>query len=400
MNDDTRIDGKRAAVRITTAAIVSSLVYAFVMTLPSALINEIIDAFSLKGAGEGLMISLINIGFLATLIVIPLFQGRIHKITMIIAANVLMAVTLVMIGAASGLVIFAVACVILGVSSSFIDTSSNSVIVDVYKADSAKYLGYLHGVFGVGSLIAPLLIFRVMRYLDWRGIHYAVAAMSVATAVFIFFLVRNRSGSAAAPVIIEQKLRMSDIAEYFRRRRNILLSLAGILASMAQSGVIMWIVRYMTLRFDAAELGALSMSVFWLCVTANRLLLAQVIKRAPMKFFALGALLFGVCLTIGVVSGNAVVLCIAMGATGFCGGLFIPVLVSEFAVGYEGRTSFTTSVVMFVTGIPRVAAPVLVALVSTKISLFSGMMIPVASAVLAAVCGLAIYKNEKAGVKS
>jgi len=396
MNDMPKTAKNDAARKITIAAIVSAFIYSFVMTLPSTVINEVIDEFSLTGAGEGFMISIINVGFLASLFVVPLFQGRVRKITMIIAACVLQAMMLLMIGAAPGLLFFSVACVFLGISEGFVDTCSNSIIVDVWKDRSAKYLGYLHGLYGVGSLIAPLLIYRLMSSVHWRGVHYIIATASAATALFIFIFVRNRKGAEVRTVIAERKMTKSDIAAFFKSRRSIVLSIAGFMAAMAQGGVVMWIVRYMTLRFDAAQLGALAMSAYWLCATVNRLLLAQIMKREPMKFFALGALLFGIILAIGVFSGNAVVLCVAVGAAGFCGGLFIPVLVSEFAVGYEGRTSFTTSMAMFFTGVPRIAAPVLVALASTAVSLIFGMMIPVVSAIAAAVCGLLAYRFSKA----
>jgi len=149
-----------------------------------------------------------------------------------------------------------------------------------------------------------------------------------------------------------------------------------------------WIVRYMTLRYDAAELGALSITVFWVCATANRFLLAQVIKRAPMKFFALGAFLSAVLVFTGVISGNPVVLCVLMGVLGFCCGHFVPVLVSESAVGYEGRTTFTTSIIMFVMSVGRIVAPIMMAYTSTHISLDLAMMLPVVAALVTAGCCL------------
>jgi fucose permease len=153
----------------------------------------------------------------------------------------------------------------------------------------------------------------------------------------------------------------------------------------------------MTIRFDAAELGRLSFSAFWLCATVNRFCLSQIIKRAPVKFFVLGAALHGVLLIVGVFSGSAIVLCVMVGSLGFVGGHFIPVLVSECAVGYEGKTTFTTSFVMFLLGVSRIAAPLLMAFASTRVSFVFGMMIPAASAFAAAACGLIAQRTEGVG---
>jgi len=393
MSETADNKAKKAAGRITAAAIMALVVYSFVMALPSTLINEVIEAFSLEGTGEGLMLGLINIGYLASLLVVPWFQGRVRKTVLLTAACLLQSVMLSMIGAAPVFLLFGAACVLLGAGESFIDTYCSSIIIDVRKEESAKYLGYIHGIFGIGSIIAPLLIYRLLSYTDWRGIHYAIAVASLLATVCIALLLRNKGGSGAGVIVSEQKLKMKDLKEYFRRRRNIILSVSGILSAMSQAGVLSWIVRYMTLRFDSAQLGAVATSAFWLCATITRLFLSRIIKRSPMKVYSTGALLYGVFIAAGVFSGNAMVLCVAVGAAGLCGGLFIPVLVGQFAVGYEDRTSFTTSVAVFVTGIPRIAAPLLIAFVSAKGSLLSGMMIPAVTAIAAGACGLLLCVN-------
>ena len=113
-----------------------------------------------------------------------------------------------------------------------------------------------------------------------------------------------------------------------------------------------------------------------------------------MKFFTLGAALSTAALLIGIFSGNPVVLCVMMGVFGFCSGHFIPVLIGECAVGYKGHTTFTTSFLMFVMCIARVVSPIMIAFVSTQISLTLGMMLPVTAALAAAFCGWFAIKNR------
>jgi fucose permease len=333
------------------------------------------------------MSSLLSVGFMLSLFTIPLIQGRTQKITMIIAACALQALMLSASGAAPTFLLFGISCVILGFSGGFVDTFTNSAVVDVHKADSARYLGYIHGLFGVGSLLAPFLFFWLLRHTEWRGVYFTVSGISAVTALSVYFLTARRGGERAMSATREQLFKMSDLLDYMRRKRNIALSLACFFSTVAQGGVLSWIVRYMTLRFDAAELGAMAFSAFWVCATINRFCLSQTIKQAPMKFFTIGAVLHGVFLTIGIVSANPIVLCVMVGAVGLSGGHFFPVLISEFAMGYEGKTSFTTSLMMFIAGLSRIFTPVLVAYTSTQISLFIGIMIPAVAAFVAAGCG-------------
>ena len=395
MNENEQNHSKRAAGVITTAALVSIFLLAFVNALPSTMINKVIDEWSLEGAGEGLMASLASIGFMFSLVVIPLIQGRIQKLTTLIVACALQAVLLFFGGISPTFLMFGAAFVFLGFSGGFLDANGNSIIVDVRKNESAKYLGYLHGLYGVGFTLAPLLFLWFLRGNDeWRIIFYVLAAASMLTAIIMFLVTRSGGKKGSDTSIREHKLKASDLTEYLRNKRNIYLVFASIFATFALGGVMIWIVRYMTIRFDAEDLGQVSLSAFWLCATVNRFVLSQVVKRAPMKFFALGAVFYAVFLAVGLISANPIVLCIMIGAVGFCGGHFMPVLVSQCAVGYEGRTSFTTSVIMFVMGCVRIITPLMMAYVGTQVSLIAGMIIPIAAALLATLFGFLVLRVE------
>jgi len=387
MNDSLQNNNNRTAGVITTAALVSIFIYSFVVSLPGILINEVVDTFALEGTETGLMGAFVNLGFMLSLFIVILVQGRALKTTVLATAVAAQAIMLFVCGYSPMFYILCTGCVLLGFCGGFIDTFSNSAIVDVRKKESTRYLGYLHGLFGVGSLLSPLLLIWMLRYTSWRGIQYALAVASILVVLLIYLLTRGRGGQRDQATVREHLFSKADLFAYFREKRSAALTLSGFFTMFSIASVMVWIVRYMTLRFGSAELGALSISVYWMCATANRFLLAQLIKRAPMKFLTLVALLSGLFVLVGVLSGNAVVLCVMIGLFGICSGHFVPVLVSESAVGYEGRTTFTTSIIMFVMSFGRIIAPISIAFASTHISLTVGMMLPVAAATAAAICG-------------
>jgi predicted MFS family arabinose efflux permease len=256
-------------------------------------------------------------------------------------------------------------------------------------------LGYLHGIFSIGSLLAPIIAYGLLRHTDWRGVHYAVAAASILSALLISLLARGSGISGAVTALREKTLDIADLAEYMKSKRNLILALTGLLAALAQTGLLAWIVRYMAVRFDAAELGALSISAYWLCATINRFCLSQVIRRAPMKFFAIGAVLYAALLVAGVLSESPVIMTVMVGASGLVSGQFVPGLVSQCAVGYEGKTTLTTSFIMIVMGIGRIVAPLMMAFASTQVSFAFGMMIPAATAIAAAASGWLVVLRSK-----
>lgn len=372
---------------VTTAILLSIFVYSFVNTLVSVVVNDIVDAFSLTGAAQGMTSSMINVGLMLALIATPFIQGRVRKLTVVIFAGALQAVMLAACGLSPVFSLFCGCCVLLGMGGGLVDTYSNSTIVDVNRKDSAKYLGYLHGLFGIGSLLAPLLFRALLTRMDWRGVFFVLAGMLGAATIVVFGITRKVNTAGTVTATEENKLRKEDVLEYIRNRRNLVLVLAGAFASATQTGIMAWIVRYMTLRFDAEALGAFSITVYWVCATVCRFLVSRV-KVRPMKLFLYGALVSALLLAAGVLSNSAVVMCVMMGAVGFTSGHLMPVLFGESAVGYEGKTTFTTSVLMMVMGVVRVLIPLFIAYISTAMSVVTGMLVPAVTGLLAALFAL------------
>jgi len=395
MNETVQHSSERAAGAITTAAFTTMFVYSLVVSLPSILINDVVETFSLEGTDEGLMGALTSFGFMLSIFFVVMVQGRAKKTTVLVIALAAQAIAVFACGFSPVFLLFCTACVFVGFSGGFLDTFNNSVIVDVRESESTKYLGYLHGLFGVGSLLSPLIFMLILRNTDWRGVHYVLAVASALVMLFVFIITRKTGSTRNKAAAREHLFTKSDLLAYMKIKRNITLAMAGFFAMLTIASVMVWIVRYMTLRYDAAEIGALSITVYWICATVNRFLLAPIIKRAPVKFFVLGAFFSGISLLIGVVSGSSVVFCVCIGIFGLCSGHFIPVLVSESAVGYDGRTTFTTSVIMFLMSLARIAAPIMMAFLSTQISLTIGMMLPITTAIAAMICGLFAIKSRK-----
>ena len=381
------VSGRRAASSLTAAALLSIFPYALVNTLTSVIVNEVVEAFSLTGTSQGLMSSMVNLGLMLALVTTPLIQGRVNKLVMLLLAGVLQGVMLVVGGGAGSIAVYLAACVFIGMGNGWTDSYANSCIVDVHKTDGPKFLGFLHGLFGVGSLLTPIIVQMLLDVSDWRGVHYALAAfVGVSMCGMLALMLRTRR-LGGVPATEEQPLQLRDVADYLKKKRNLLLLIAGTLASATQTGVLVWIVRYMTVRYDAALLGTMSITVFWVCATVNRFCIAS-IRMKPMRLFVLGCALSAVFVCGGVAANSAVAMCVAMGATGLVSGHFMPIMLSEGAIGYAGKTTMTTSVMLFVMGVIRIFVPLAMAFLSTSISFVAGMLLPAATALLAALFGL------------
>ena len=75
-------------------------------------------------------------------------------------------------------------------------------------------------------------------------------------------------------------------------------------------------------------------------------------------------------------------MCLCCGLLGLATGHFMPMMVAECARGYQGSTTLTTSMYMFVTGIARVVVPILMADLSDAVSIQVGMSVPIFAGLL------------------
>lgn len=380
-------------IRIITIAILSALfAYGFVGSISNVLVNEIIDAFSLTGTAQGLSASLMNMGSLIALFVTPLLQGRIRKTKMIVLSGLLQVAALCVAGSAAGFILFATANAVTGIGCGWLDTYANSCIVDLHPQNSTRFLGWLHGLFGVGSLIAPLAIRWILGWSNWRGVYFAFAGVMLLSVGCIAFTSQKVENTGALSNTQESRLTLKEVGAYLTVKRNVLLLLTTVMTNMVQTGLTCWIARYMFLAYGEVALGATCLTLFWIAATASRFVMPR-LKLRPLTIVMVGAFCATVLLSGGILSGSATVMCVAVCLCGFVTGPFMPMLIAECATGYQGKTTLTTSLMMIVGGVARLAVPLLTASVTSAVSATAGMLVPAVFAVLAGVLSLAALRT-------
>ncbi|MBQ8507002.1 MAG: MFS transporter [Clostridia bacterium] len=382
-------DSRRALKWLTGAIFLLVCGFSMCSNIIGVTMDPMIGAFSLTGASQGLMTSMINLGSTLPLLVIPLLQGRVHKTWLIIFGGILQVFMLVLTGMAQSVPVLLAACALLGAGNNFTDSCVNSYIVDLHPTESTRYLGLLHGFFGVGGLITPLLISAIIGASGWRAAYYVAAVIfAVICAVFTWVSLKNRRRVMGVAPASEAPITKAMFKAYFSTRRNLMLLGAIIFYAASQLGLVNWVVRYMSVRFDNAELGSICMSAYWICTAICRIFSSR-LPFAPHKMMVFGAAGAGVFHFIGVISGNPIVMLICTGLLGLVSGLCIPVIVGEAALGNEDKTALSTAALFLLMGLSRMLMPLLMGAVAAD-SITNAMLLPAGAAIISAVfCHLA-----------
>lgn len=373
---------RRAKTGLTAGILLLITLYGFVSSFSSVVMNRVVDTYSLTGGAQGIMTSMISLGCIAAYLIAPVLQGRVNKAKVLTVSVALMALCFLLLGVTRRYGAMIAVCVALGVGFGWADTFCNSIMVDLGTGARATRLGILHGGFGVGSLLSPLVITALMAVITWRQISLAMCALVVLCG-FVFVILRAVFFPRYSSTAEEFRLSGAAVRGYLFRRRSIWILLAGFLYAATQTGLAAWLVRYMTLRYDAETLGSTALSIYWICVTVSRFAAPRIPMR-PLKLFLYGVLASVVFQTIGVLSGSAIVMCVMSGLVGLVTGLCIPMLVAENAAGQEGNTSLATSMLLVTMCFARILVPIVMGSISSEISVSFSMLLPAFTAALSA----------------
>lgn len=364
-------DNARQIKRISVGLLIAIVGYALANSLMNVLLNDVIDAFSVSGTGQGALNSMISVGTLAAVATAPLLQGRFRKTAVIVCSCLLLAFGSFLTGEAHSFGVLIAVCMVLGAGLGWLDVYLSSAMIDAHPRDGPRWLGILHGFFGLGGLAAPFLITALLKSVTWRGVYFAFAAILLFAAALVFFLFRSPAGAPAQKA--EEKLTSADARAYLSSRRSRLLVVCAVLAFAMQTGLISWIVRYFRLSFGSDAYSATAVSLYWVGLTISRFL-APHLPVKPMKLYTVGAALLAAAMLLGIFAHSAVWLCAAVAVSGFTNGPMIPLLLGESALGWEGKSTLATAAVMLSMCLARIATPLLLAWFTNVLSPNAGML--------------------------
>ena len=219
-------NGNLRALRIITLAILlltcgMAICYNVIGVTMTPLVNH----FALEGSTKsGLMNTFTNIGSLLVLITIPLFQGRVHKLFLIIAGSVLQVATLVLTGISGSFPMLLFAMAVFGAGNNLADNCTNSYIVDLYPENNAKYLSMLHAAFGIAGMLAPVLLTPMLNHSSWRITYFVCAGVFAAiSGVFILLALKNYKKTDSYQTTVEARISGKVLADYWLRLHRYLL---------------------------------------------------------------------------------------------------------------------------------------------------------------------------------
>lgn len=171
--------------------------------------------------------------------------------------------------------LFIMSFVVVSAAQSALSTGINALIADANRASRARALNLLHGVYGAGAAISPLIIgFLLERGLPWRWALTGTALIWLAYALITYLLQRTTEEQQQNATRQQRDFTM------LRERPFLALFLVGFIYNGVAVSLLGWsaVIMQQSAGFSAF-MSVSVISVFYVALTIGRFLCAAYAER-------------------------------------------------------------------------------------------------------------------------
>jgi fucose permease len=354
----------RVATTSRNMAVVKTLTYLmfamFAMTTDSVgiIIPEIIRTFQLSLTAAGTFQYATMTGIALAGLMLGQLADRFGRRPTIVIGLTLFAAACFLLAAGDTLLFFAVMLGVSGLAIGVFKTGALALIGDVSRStgEHTSIMNTLEGFFGVGAIVGPALLTRLLAAgLSWKWLYVIAGGMCVVLvvlALFVRYPERPRAATSAS---------LSGTGAALRNPYVLAFSAGAFLYVAVEAAIYVWMPTLLA-RYTggAAALAAYSLSVFFLLRAAGRFLGAWVLQQAGWQ------------LVLAVFSG-AILACFAFTVIGGVtwgvfllplSGLFMSVMYPTInskgiSCAPKGDHGAAAGVILFFTCVAAVVAPLM-----------------------------------------
>ena len=356
------------------------------------MLNDFIEIYSIQSARQGLVGTFFSVGQIAALFLVFILTGRIKKPTFIILALAAASCIFCLLSLIPPFFLLLILYSLFGIMFAINNTISSSLVADINnKKDIPKYMCMLHGVFGLGGLLAPL-IFLVLNKsgVKWNSVLLYLSILFLLFSVIYYIITKKASKSVNLEYAEKVKIKCKDIFYVISDKKGAMLILSAFFYGAHQSVFIVWIYRYVSIFLDSESLGALALSLFWTGMAISRLLISR-INIKPKNYIKYGNIFAALIIVIGIISNTAIVMTICTFLAGISAGPTVPLLMAKGCDMYQEKTVLATNVVLISIYFAQMVTPVIVAAVNNSITNQIGMLLAAVFSIICAVTSSRLF---------
>lgn len=371
------------------------ILFALFSTSQGVLLTPLVEHYGLTESSQGIPNAALNIGCTIALLTSLVVMGRIAKPKLLIMAMTATIILILPLCSKPGFILLVALYALVGLAVGYIDTLGSSAIADLFHGKSASLMmGALHAVFGIAGIVSPLVMGSLLKGgLQWNWVYLIIAGVGCALYAYVLPVgrgwIREDAGVKSASIRLSREM----LARFFGNRDQLLLLAAVLVYCLYFGGVTVWTDRFIDKELNNPALGATALSLFWLGVTASRLL-TPLLKVTPLRYIQCAGLLGAAVLLPGVLSGNAYVMAGAVVVSSLLAGAVIPMILHVSCERFSENTLLATTTILLGVYAGQALGPMIIGQMEAAMSIKAGMLFCVAAVGLSGVAAWGIRAKK------
>lgn len=261
----------------------------------------IIKDFEITMGIAGSVFTFYAAGTFAGVLVGGYFGDVFGKKPIIMTGCILEIMGFILTAASKNFILVLIMMLLTGFGRGFLNTSFNALIADLHYDRRGAALNTLHGIYGIGSLIGPMVAGYVISLnFNWRLVYFGSAFLWI-IYMAIIFSIKYPSPDYAYDSIREDSNRVKvknpkNFKMIFTKPVFLLLFLVSFIYNGSATGLIGWINTYLDKMNFSVILGAGMVSIFYMGLTIGRFICSLISEKIgyskTIALCALGCLIF------------------------------------------------------------------------------------------------------------
>ena len=355
---------------VTTNSYLSLMTYGISLTVIGPALKEVQGEIVLTGSQLGLFTTFLSVGLIISVLAGGFFVDRYRIKSVGLWGQLLLALGQFTFSIFGSFPVGLFAFFMIGFGGGLIEIVVNTIISGIYAERRTAALNLLHGFFGVGALIGPILMgYLVENGFGWRFGYQVIALASV--VVLTLQLLTKYPEKVSSDKI--------DFSYFFKIMRNpytLILGAMILLYVGSEMGINYWSVLYMETNLGIPKITASSfLTYFWLAMTFGRFITFMVAQKIGGKRLLLCLTLLSVFVfSVFIFSRSGIAAGWALLALGLAFSGIFPTVVALGTDRFPEALGTITGFLMSFMGGGTLLFPLLIGAISDVSSLRTGML--------------------------
>ena len=294
---------RRDYILFTIATFAAFAVYGLYGHVKGAALPRIQDELDITELQLGLLLAVNAFGYLITCTFTAAIAKRISIKNCMIAALVLVCVSGALISVSKSYSALLASYFVTSLGNGMLEVSTNIITATTFKKNTGRMMNFAHFFFGLGAIFGPVLSAGLMtariggQVLGWRRMYLIVFSLALIPAIpAILGRMEKRAQS-------EVKARYREI---LKNPTMWLIVAIFTFGSICEMGVGSWFVNFLEKAYHySTEQAALRLTLFFVCMTAARLVLGPLIERVGyLNTTIISTAFCGIMIAAGVLTGE------------------------------------------------------------------------------------------------